>query len=342
MRLLKRITSWLFERETEDAAVGPPRSSARGAAADGELRARLLREAADHLAAGRSMQAGEVLAIVLRQRHDDVDALLLQGLTQKQQGLMEDAADSFLLAAHFQPDFGEAHYQLGLIATSQRDPAEAERHYRRALAADPRHAGVYVALGTLLIGRELLEAAADCFHKAIEIDPDSARAHSNLGALMAARLDRFDEAAPYLEKASRLAPDDPDVISNWAMYLQSRGELAESIALCDRLVEADPAAHIPRLNRGLALLKLGEFSRGWTDYEARKETGWPYGTRKFSFPEWQGEPLAGRLLTLDALTGSVSIHPVFRNPGCPSCGESPRIRLPLEASEYDQERSCVR
>ncbi|HEU5361679.1 MAG TPA: TOMM precursor leader peptide-binding protein, partial [Candidatus Deferrimicrobiaceae bacterium] len=56
----------------------------------------------------------------------------------------------------------------------------------------------------------------------------------------------------------------------------------------------------------------------------------------------KGEPLAGRLLTLDALTGSVSIHQVFRDPGCPSCGESPRIRLPLEASEYEQERSCVR
>ncbi|HJX15304.1 MAG TPA: TOMM precursor leader peptide-binding protein [Candidatus Deferrimicrobiaceae bacterium] len=54
-----------------------------------------------------------------------------------------------------------------------------------------------------------------------------------------------------------------------------------------------------------------------------------------------GEPLAGRLLTLDALTGSVSVHAVSRDPQCPACGESPRIRLPLEPSEYDQERSCI-
>ena len=54
-----------------------------------------------------------------------------------------------------------------------------------------------------------------------------------------------------------------------------------------------------------------------------------------------GEPLSGKLLTLDALTGSVSVHSVSRDPRCPACGESPRIRLPLEASEYEQERSCA-
>ncbi|HEU5360513.1 MAG TPA: HesA/MoeB/ThiF family protein, partial [Candidatus Deferrimicrobiaceae bacterium] len=43
----------------------------------------------------------------------------------------------------------------------------------------------------------------------------------------------------------------------------------------------------------------------------------------------KGEPLAGRLLTLDTLGGSVSVHKVYRDPRCPSCGESPRIRLPL-------------
>lgn len=54
-----------------------------------------------------------------------------------------------------------------------------------------------------------------------------------------------------------------------------------------------------------------------------------------------GEPLAGRLLTLDTLPGIVSVHDVSRDPQCPACGDSPRIRLPLEASEYEQERSCV-
>ncbi|HSM00200.1 MAG TPA: TOMM precursor leader peptide-binding protein [Candidatus Limnocylindria bacterium] len=54
-----------------------------------------------------------------------------------------------------------------------------------------------------------------------------------------------------------------------------------------------------------------------------------------------GEPLVGRLLSLDTLAGTVSVHAVSRDPQCPACGESPRIRLPLIASEYEQERSCA-
>jgi len=54
-----------------------------------------------------------------------------------------------------------------------------------------------------------------------------------------------------------------------------------------------------------------------------------------------GETLSGRLLSLDTLAGTVSVHAVFRDPQCPACGKSPRIRLPLKASEYEQERSCA-
>jgi molybdopterin/thiamine biosynthesis adenylyltransferase len=54
-----------------------------------------------------------------------------------------------------------------------------------------------------------------------------------------------------------------------------------------------------------------------------------------------GEPLMGRLLTMDALSGTVSVHNVSRDPQCPACGETPRIRVPLRASDYEQERSCA-
>jgi tetratricopeptide (TPR) repeat protein len=303
MRLLKKITSWLFERETERTAPSDAPASPNVPAAEREAHARLLREAADDVAAGRLVEAERVLAVALQQRHDDVEALLLQGLAQRQRGSLEDAADSFLLAAHFRPDFAEAHYQLGFIAFSQGASADAERHYRHALGADPRHARAYMALGALLVGRESLDEAADCFRRAIDIDPDYAQAHSNLGALMAARLDRFADAAPHLEKAWRLAPEDPDVMCNWAMHLQQRGELSESIALCDRLIEADAGAHIPRLNRALARLKMGDFSRGWIDYESRKQVGWPYVARTFPFPEWKGETLAGRKILMHAEQG---------------------------------------
>ena len=303
MRLLKKITSWLLKGEAERAAGDAMPPTAGDDRAAGEAHARLVREAADHIAAGRLADAERVLGRALADRHDDAQALFLQGLLLKQQARLEGAADSLLLAAHFKPDFAEAHYQLGLIAASEGRAADAEQYYRRALESDPCHAQAYVALGALLVGRESLDEAVDCFRKAIEIDPDYAQAHSNLGLLMAARLDRFADAVPHLEKAWRLAPRDPDVMCNWAMYLQQRGELAQSIALLDQLIEAEAADPVPRLNRALARLKMADFAQGWVDYEWRKHAGWPYVARTFPFPEWQGEPLAGRKILVHAEQG---------------------------------------
>ncbi|MBI5420461.1 MAG: HesA/MoeB/ThiF family protein [Deltaproteobacteria bacterium] len=53
-----------------------------------------------------------------------------------------------------------------------------------------------------------------------------------------------------------------------------------------------------------------------------------------------GEKLCGRLMTIDTLSCSVSVLSVPKDPGCPACGNSPRIRPPLSAAEYGLERSC--
>ncbi len=53
-----------------------------------------------------------------------------------------------------------------------------------------------------------------------------------------------------------------------------------------------------------------------------------------------GEPLAGRLVMIDTLRGSVTTVSVARDPSCPACGQSPRIGTPLSPAEYDIERSC--
>jgi len=54
-----------------------------------------------------------------------------------------------------------------------------------------------------------------------------------------------------------------------------------------------------------------------------------------------GEPLSGRLLSLDTLSGTATVLSYSRRPDCPACGISPRIQPPLRADEYDLERSCM-
>ena len=54
-----------------------------------------------------------------------------------------------------------------------------------------------------------------------------------------------------------------------------------------------------------------------------------------------GEPLSGRLLVIDTLEAAVSTLTVPKDPECPACGTSPRIRAPLSPLDYSLERSCA-
>lgn len=48
----------------------------------------------------------------------------------------------------------------------------------------------------------------------------------------------------------------------------------------------------------------------------------------------------GKILVVDTLSADVSAIQAERNPGCPVCGKSPRIVLPLSPEEYRLERVC--
>jgi len=49
----------------------------------------------------------------------------------------------------------------------------------------------------------------------------------------------------------------------------------------------------------------------------------------------------GRLTMIDTLGGTVTTLSVQKDPRCPACGDSPRIRAPLSPAEYRLERSCA-
>lgn len=260
-------------------------------------------EGAAHLAAGRLAEAERAVAQALECGHDDVEALMLQASVYRKQGRLEEAADSLVLATHFAPDLAEARYRLGLVAADQQQHAEAERCFRRAIERDPGHGLAYHMLGAQLADRGDVEEAVEMFEKAVGVNPALAVTHSNLGCLLITRCDRFDEGAAHIETAWRLAPDDPSVMCNWAMLLQYRGELPQALELFDRLIAADRNADIARLNRALALLKQGDFARGWPDYEARKRVARELRQRGAAHPEWRGEPLEGRTVLVEAEQG---------------------------------------
>ena len=147
------------------------------------------------------------------------------------------------------------------------------------------------------------DAAVRSFERAIELKPEVAAPHNTLGYVLTHQTGDFERGAAHIRKALALAPSDPDTLCNYSAVLTQEGRAAEARAVCDELLADHPQMHEARLNRALALLKLGRFEDGWPDYEARKRARGNYTPRALPFPEWQGESLSGKKLLVYAEQG---------------------------------------
>ena len=86
---------------------------------------------------------------------------------------------------------------------------EAIAHYQKALEIRPDYAEAHNNLGIALAGRGRIDEAIAHFQKALEIKPDYAEAHNNLGIALAGR-GRIDEAIAHFQKALEIKPDYAD------------------------------------------------------------------------------------------------------------------------------------
>jgi tetratricopeptide (TPR) repeat protein len=292
MSWLTRLLGRGGRRQGDGAAPGPlPVTAASGA----DIAHQFEQGVAD-FAAKRYEAAKRCFEAVVEKRHDHAEAHHYLGLTHLECGALDEAADSLLLATHFRPAFPQAWYNLALIARRRGDRREAVRCLEQALAGSSDYGDAHNALGALRLENGEVGAAIESFERAIACDPANARARSNLGYVLLRERPDYGRGVALIRAALELAPQDPNVWCNYCLVLSHEGRLDETIAVCDRLLTANAGLDEVRLNRALAALKLGRFEEGWPDYEARKRVRSNYVPRPYAYPEWRGEPLAGKTI----------------------------------------------
>jgi len=110
---------------------------------------------------------------------------------------------------------GVRHHEAGRLA-------EAEAHYRRALATQPDHADSAFNLGVVLRQLGRAEDAIDAYNQALRIKPGYPEAHFNLGnALIAAN--RPSEAIVAYAHALRVTPDHSRATANLCLAYSQLG-----------------------------------------------------------------------------------------------------------------------
>jgi Tfp pilus assembly protein PilF len=166
-------------------------------------------------------RAPSVFAATRAARFGLVGGLALLTLRTGQRSLVyNDPVAIWRDAAEKNPDNARAHnnHAAAMLQEGPQRRAEAEVHFRRALAADTLHIASWTNLAELELARGRLTAARDYYERAIRIEPNSAPVAQGLGGLLV-KMGDLAGGIYYLERAVAASPSEAGYSALAAAYL---------------------------------------------------------------------------------------------------------------------------
>jgi tetratricopeptide (TPR) repeat protein/SAM-dependent methyltransferase len=231
------------------------------------------------------------------------------GLELQKARRMEEAIQAFLQASAVAPRKGPVadsvsailNNNLGVAYMALGKAGEAIGHYQQSLTADPNYTVALNNLGAAFKAVEKYDEAAAAISRAIEIDPAYSEAYNNLSSLQS-YLGAYREAEAAVRRAIALSPESVEAHANLGKVQDELGQTREAIASFRKALSIVGNVPIARKNLGMLLLKDGQFTEGWKEFEWRwiADQRTP---RNHPQPLWKGEPLNGRTLLLHAEQG---------------------------------------
>ena len=198
---------------------------------------------------------------------DNVELLNALGFSLFQQGKSEEAVVALEKALKVDPGHWKSHNNMALASIDLGELEVAEAHYRESLAIEPQPA-IYNDLGFVLEREGMPEEAAEAYRKALELDPESASAHYNLGVSLA-RSGEFAEAETHLRAALKRTPN-AQTYTGLGVVLLQQGKAEEAIASLRAAIEADPENAAAHQDLAQALEKLGRTDEARSEMETAK------------------------------------------------------------------------
>jgi tetratricopeptide (TPR) repeat protein len=286
---------------------------------------------------GQLRDAEKIYARVLKAAPGNLDALNLLAAIRMQQGQFGEARGLFSAAVKANPGIAAAWCNLGQAEYALKRPAEALQYFEKAQALAPDDADILYQHANALLRLDRSRDALAELQIVLARKPQHFEARLNSGLAQAA-LGFPDCALADFDAALALAPQHPVAHYNRGVALIKLGRYAEAVTANDRAIAAAPQHSGAWLNRGkamaqlhrmdeairsygevltlrkdhadahfnqaLALLTIGDYRRGFSEYEWRwRRTGMP-PQKSRGRPLWLGEySLHGKTILLHAEQG---------------------------------------
>jgi len=162
-------------------------------------------------------------------------------------------------ATRMDPEVPEAWYQLGLAQTELGEKKQALHSLEEARVRVLNSADAQNSIGLAMLNLDAYQEAERCFVLAVNLRPDFAFAHSNLGKLYEAQK-RLQDAEAYFKKALRLDPELAPAHANLGAVLVAQGLDKAAEAACRTAIELDAGLSDAWSNLGNALVGQKKYS----------------------------------------------------------------------------------
>lgn len=216
-------------------------------------------------------------------------------------GRAGEAVSGYRRCLELRPELAEAHYNLANALNDLGRHGEAIESYQQATRLRPNYVKALNNLGTTLLDVGRSAEARAAFQQTLEINPNYATGHCNLASALH-KQGHLEEAIAHCRQAIALDPKSCEALNNLATVFIDQGKMKDGLEAIERALQMNPEYAKARLNRAIAWMLLGDYARGWPEYEWRWRTK-VVAARHFSQPRWDGSDLAGKAILVHAEQG---------------------------------------
>ncbi len=181
---------------------------------------------------------------------------------------------------------------------------ECEKTCQKILSIEPSNYDGLLNLSICLTKTQREFEALKHLDQAIEINPDSHQAWTNKGNILQ-EMDKLTEASVCFNTALEINPQSQEALIGRGNLQNELKEYQVALEDFDATLKINPSNTQAKWNKGLSLLRLGNFEEGWKLYEARWQVpGMREHIRYFNVPLWLGnESLINKKILIYAEQG---------------------------------------
>jgi tetratricopeptide (TPR) repeat protein len=199
-------------------------------------------------------------------------------------GSLDEAEVHARNAVRIAPENPQAHNLMGMVLTEAHKSQPAEYHYRRVLAlSDARDPILLANLAWNLNTQGRMAEARALYQESAAAAPSVPQ--TLLGWARMEEADRkFDAAAEVLDRAERVAPDNPSILLTRAVLLGRLQQYDAALGVLDHIAARSRDGSLgpnELLEKGRLLDRMGRFDEAWAAFvegkrKAREMTGYAY------------------------------------------------------------------